>query len=1078
MERQMSHSSVMPRKSMSQMQRQLVTEGRAFDDSEFWGAQGREGFKTYLEKKFGSILVGWRALDKEKVGRLSFYAFCNACRAMGYHGHMKKLWDELDTSKRGHVSLMEVDPEVGHYVGVFKLHLMKKYGDMLAAWRKGIDVNGNGRIEEPEIIKAVHNLGLDLDAKKLYRFLSNKNQGMGLTLMEFDPDSWNRLVTGDVNGLTLKANMEFLEDLPEITNIEDLPKDILTHMCTSGGLKKFRKQISDAVKADSAEARAMKPGLHTLEGLRRALSARCGSLLKAWREAIDIDGNGKITFGEFCLALQRLGMFGDVKNLWKELDKEDMGKIFFKDLDPETDAAVSDLTSKLEAKYGNMLMAWVQALDVQGNGCVSENNFIKACMQAGFQGNASQMFRLMQPDKRRHFLTLKDFDTRAFNAISRGDFRMMTQQGEDKTKRPLEMNFHDRQENCFFYKIRKAWEVSKRAEFAKACRITNQQLVPEDHESFKDLCVRKYGSIMGAWRYCLDVDGCGKLAFTEITGALRRLGYAGDFKALWQELDKDKKGHITIKDLDLEADELVNSFLKMLAERFGTLDKAWKVGFGRDAHDSVDEAALKVACEAMGYAHDSQKLFRCLHPPGRMCLTIWDLDPEAARKRKQGKTAYMLDQKAPAQTSKSMDDSCSMHSTSVATMGSLTPTYGQSNLQQLRGVLKIRYGSTVAAWRMVMDPQLQGAVSFGKFCIILDDAAFNGNKKGLWEELTRGNSAVTFEDIDAEAATLLDVFRGQLLSRFGSLAAAWTAGLDVHGVSSIDETDFISRLQESSWKCKSPKKLFRLLLSHHGQRGIVFQDLQALLIGVQAECRPEVWYGRGDGSEQEAGAVPMPLSPAAARSPRDHAEQVMKEHHEQDLGICTLDGFKRLLISKYGSLFSAWRHVLDSDHNGVVTPADFARICNSLGVQGPVKIFNEIDVNKLGQISLRDMDPECCAYFASLETLLKEKFGSTRKGWKKHFDLDGSLRCDQLKFVTQCRELGLEGDAKRFFKLLRPEPGRPYLAYEDLWLNLDPNGFHEGEEPKGSSPLGASTAIRSSSVPSSPTKVGMLPRAE
>merc|ERR1719162_2922576 len=106
---------------------------------------------------------------------------------MGYHGNLKKLWREMDCNKNGFVSLREIHEETGDMIGSFKIALMKKHGDMLTAWRKGLDTNGTGRVEEYEVQAAVKALGLDLNAKKLFGMLKSSPGGLGLTLMDFDP---------------------------------------------------------------------------------------------------------------------------------------------------------------------------------------------------------------------------------------------------------------------------------------------------------------------------------------------------------------------------------------------------------------------------------------------------------------------------------------------------------------------------------------------------------------------------------------------------------------------------------------------------------------------------------------------------------------------------------------------------------------------------------------------------------------------------------------------------------------------------------------------------------------------------
>lgn len=162
----------------------------------------------------------------------------------------------------------------------------------------------------------------------------------------------------------------------------------------------------------------------------------------------------------------------------------------------------------------------------------------------------------------------------------------------------------------------------------------------------------------------------------------------------------------------------------------------------------------------------------------------------------------------------------------------------------------------------------------------------------------------------------------------------------------------------------------------------------------------------------------------------------VQEHHAQNVIMNSLLGFKKMMKTKYGSLFSAFRNILDVDHNGIVTQLDFAQACRVLGVKSVQKLWSELDVNRNGQITLKELDPDVGDSFKALEAGLVEQFGSTELGWKKVFDIENTLRCDQDKFAAGCAALGIPSEPltpEQFFKRLRPEPGLPYLAYDDLW---------------------------------------------
>jgi len=1134
------------RRSFARLQRELVEANKAVDDAKFLGARGIEGFKAYLTTRFGCIVAGWRQLDIDKNGRLTYYEFINACRRMGYAGNLKKLWAELDANCNGSISLMEIDPEVGHYVGTFKLALIRRYGDILTAWQKGIDLNKTGRIEQKEIDGCCEHLGLQLDPKKLFSMLAVGPTSLGMTLQDFDPEAYNRWQSGDLKGLaSSQADTEFLDDLDKSGG---LPDDVM-RTTVEGGAKKFR---AESVARDRAEMMTEKEsdaklrlGLHTAAGFKQALVVRCGSLHSAWREALDLDGNGRIAFREFSNALHRLGFHGNIKGLWAELDTQKKGQLVFADLDPETDAQVKDFKTKLAETYGNVLLGWLKGLDTKSSGMVNEKQFIKECSNLGVSGDLEHLFRVLQPDIHRNFLTVKDFDTRAYLALSRGDFRMISEPEETQKsgdKPSTELTFFERQYSCFNYQLQRAWQAAKREEFAKSCRVAVPAHLVDTTEGFELLCKRTYGSLIGAWRFCLDADGNGKLTFGEFCKALRRLGFSGDFQALFKKYLKDGKQFITLKDLDPEADEIITSFLDMFGKEYGELERGWRLGFKKDPHDSIDIEGLREACQALGYPHDVGKLFRCLQPmPGRQLITIWDLDPNCTRKRQRGDPAFICQPKAaeskPGQrthftkgeeTSKTLRTETAMSSAIEAQI---------PNLEILRRSLRLKYGSTVVAWRLALDPDSVGTTAFGRFNLILDECAFKGNRKAIWQELLQKQpekrSHITFQDIDEEAQALIRDARELLLGRFSSICDAWRQAIDPESIGRIGEEEFLRSWEALGFQHRwSARKLFQMLLARRYQRVMIQDDLLSLLIGVSPPERAAIWGGtspavrrsalaRGASAERSSkesadksdatsprSATPLssrspsrartPSSPSRSPSPsptrtlnlsgspdlkgRDMsptrsdfdpslsltlpwspkasrkydlkfpAKDVIKtnqKHHEQDVIVTNLANFKKMLKTKYGSIFSAWNHVLDVDHNGVVTLRDFADACRSLGVKATQKIWLELDVELKGQVSLKDLDFQTWEGISALDQLLKEKYPSTKAGWKELFDADNRLSCDQVKFEAGCQKLGLEYDAATLFKLLRPEPGRPALFYEDIWVDTKVSKNSKPSSPKG-----------------------------
>lgn len=1049
---------------------------------------GVPGFRTHLQGKYGSTLAGWRAMDKDGSGRLSFHELCGACRAMGFGGNLKRLWEELDTNCNGHVTIMDLDAQVGQTAGKYRQALVAKHGDILAAWFEGIDTQGRGRVQEPEVTASLERLGLqdEINGKRLFKMLALFGSRT-LSLSDFDSGAYKRWQSGEYSA---PAKAQAARELQE----GQLPQ------ASAEGAEAGRSR--GAKVAD--EAPLFRAGLHTAGQLRKALVARCGSLLRAWREALDVDGLGRLTFGDFCVALDRLGLSGEVKALWMQLVNKSnavansrapqpQGLLYFVDLDPATSQALDEAKSKLSEKYGNILLAWVKGLDQRGCGLVTMGDFVAVLKDAGCTVDGQALFRQMMPGSGSS-LTLRDFDTRAFKSVSRNDWRMLTEReashgvadrgledaGEGEAKHH-ELTFHERQVAGFKYQLQEAFAAAHGEDFAR--KFSNSG-VPEETrpgiEDFDALCIRTFGSMVAAWRYCLDVDAYGRLAFCEFCKSLRRLGYGGDFKSLFYNYGGLQRGFVTLADLDPEAENLVTSFFSLLAVQYEALDDAWKLCFHKDKFDSMDERELTEACDRLGYGYSPKKLFRCLQPtPGKLMLTIWDLDPECTKKMQRGERPVFRQPKSPVRPPAS-GKSCPRAAGEeyyaakmrAAEENGTLPSQkkneeymkaGSSLLPVLRQNLRVHYGSTLAAWRTAMDPKLTGSISFGSFVLGLEETGFSGNVKALWKVLAGDRGVATFADVDPETLKQVEEARRVFLERYGTLSEVWLACFGFGDKGQLPLDAFVAAIQQQGLAVAQPEKLFKVLLARISQKSLVKEDLRALLVGVPLEYQSLLWAGAASpppprpvsaARAQEVAegevAAPPPQADRAARprsatpsspvSPKAHVQTVKDELQGMDKGISSVDGFKRKLIEKFGSLFSAWMNLLDADHNNLMVQVDFAAACRLLGIKAITRLWGEMDPAGKGSVTLRDFDPESAMIVEELTELMLHFNDHLKVAWRKVFDPEKARRTDLGQFRRGCKQLGFSCvPPERAFELLRPEAGRPYLMFEDVFHDVDKN---------------------------------------
>jgi hypothetical protein len=86
-----------------------------------------------------------------------------------------------------------------------------------------------------------------------------------------------------------------------------------------------------------------------------------------------------------------------------------------------------------------------------------------------------------------------------------------------------------------------------------------------------------------------------------------------------------------------------------------------------------------------------------------------------------------------------------------------------------------------------------------------------------------------------------------------------------------------------------------------------------------------------------------------------------EEEEKVDLGVPSdVHTFREALLSSYGTYAKAWEE-MDTDGSGTLDFVEFSEACVSLGFEGRKylkKIFNSMDDNLSGEISLRELDPD------------------------------------------------------------------------------------------------------------------------
>jgi Ca2+-binding EF-hand superfamily protein len=267
---------------------------------------------------------------------------------------------------------------------------------------------------------------------------------------------------------------------------------------------------------------------------------------------------------------------GNLKALWEELDDDGSGVVTLKELDPKAFDALNGFKEMLNEKYANKLVAWKEGLDSDGDERLTQSEFCKRVKELEFKGDPKYLWKLIVP-LGHHYMQMEDLDPKAAECNLRGDYRMLSANGKPPGS-PMDMSFHERQA----YTFNQMWRsVISRDKIEAMKEITaakeKAELGASTLAGFRHLLITRYGTVYRAWRLALDRSGDGKLSFVEFTSACRSIGFSGNIKKLWGELDDDGSGVISLAEVDPAINDLIESFKALIEEKYGgNMVKAWR----------------------------------------------------------------------------------------------------------------------------------------------------------------------------------------------------------------------------------------------------------------------------------------------------------------------------------------------------------------------------------------------------------------------------------------------------------------------------------------------------------------------
>jgi len=159
---------------------------------------------------------------------------------------------------------------------------------------------------------------------------------------------------------------------------------------SQASIEELREQFEGKEDYESLRFRLQKRrsagGVHTREVdrfLRMMRDRGGGSIALAWRRYFDSDGDGELSFTEFCRALSSLQYRGDVPSLWRDLGGSRANTLGLEALDPDNAAILETFSRWCNTVKGGPIEVF-RSIDSDMSDSLTAGEFMEGITELGF----------------------------------------------------------------------------------------------------------------------------------------------------------------------------------------------------------------------------------------------------------------------------------------------------------------------------------------------------------------------------------------------------------------------------------------------------------------------------------------------------------------------------------------------------------------------------------------------------------------------------------------------------------------------------------------------------------------------